>query len=381
MTAAISRRRTPRSPGLGPTILLVLLLCLLGAVFLYAVGIDALEGRSNFLFFADSETYLDAARGDLAGFDGIGGAITVSANYLGPLVMLWLTGTNYYATMLLNAALFLFSVSLIARTLDRDPLPLALLLLANPLVVSSLLSVNKEIISLLFFAMLLRALAKRSWTWMALALATSLLVRWQLALYALAIVAVSLPLNPLRRRRALSLFVMLLALSALYAAFASTFEAIREVLDQSAESYEGSGLHEYLQGFQDRGLYWLVFPFKAAHLLFGMGLHFERLLMPDDIYNDVWQLLHSTATLVLFGVLVAKRRFRLSNDLVFLSVVFCAVFALSPVYAPRYFLPVYFLWAAALAPGRRTVELLPGMRPRAAAPRRPPGRRHVPTPP
>jgi hypothetical protein len=341
------------------TALLVLALTFFGCIFLYLIGIDALEGRSDFLFFADSETYHSAARGDLSGIDALSDSIAVSANYLGPLVLLRLAGQNYYAVLFINCCLFFLSAVSIARSLRIDPLRFSLLLLANPLTVSSLLSVNKEIISLVFLALLLRALARRAWLPLLAATLIALLVRWQLVVFVVTLCVLALPLNPVRRWRGITLAALLLALSVLYMALASVFEPIRAVLDISAANYEGSGLMELLQGWQDAGLYWLAFPIKAGHLLFGMGLHFERLLAPTDIYNDVWQLLHSTMTLALFIALLKTRRLSFSNDLVFISIIYMAVFALTPVYAPRYFLPVYFLWAAALTPSFKPVALLP----------------------
>jgi hypothetical protein len=50
---------------------------------------------------------------------------------------------------------------------------------------------------------------------------------------------------------------------------------------------------------------------------------------------------------VMFLALWHARRVRLSNDLVYLSLLYVAVFAITPIYTPRYFYPVYVLWAAA----------------------------------
>ena len=45
-------------------ILLVTLLCF-GAVFLYFVGVDAIEGRNDFQFYVDSSTYHEMVRDGL----------------------------------------------------------------------------------------------------------------------------------------------------------------------------------------------------------------------------------------------------------------------------------------------------------------------------
>jgi hypothetical protein len=71
-------------------------------------------------------------------------------------------------------------------------------------------------------------------------------------------------------------------------------------------------------------------------------------------------LLHSTATLVMFLLRCLSRRVSLRNDLIYLSVVYIAVFSISPIYSPRYFYPVYVLWAAALLSSPRPVRIVQG---------------------
>lgn len=343
------------------TTLLTLAVILFGAMFLYAVGIDALEENNEFQFFSDSTTYHKAARGDLSYIEGAGDLMSVAANYLGPVLLVWMTGDNYYALLLFNVCLFYFAVTHIGNSLRLSSYRYALVLLANPLMVSSILSVNKEILSLVFIALLLRAFTARSVGALLGAAFVSVLVRWQLTLLLPIVWLAITRLNPVRKNRALVIFVALLGLSVLYTELFSIFESIRENFWVAAEEYEGSGFYEWLVSLQDMGLYWAVFPLKAAHLLFGTGVRFDRLLSPTNIYNDVWVLLHSTALLIVFILLGLKGRLRLSNDLIYLSLLYIVLFAVTPIYGPRYFLPVYMLWAAALV-AKQEVYFLPSRR-------------------
>lgn len=343
------RRRRQRAGDLLLLLLLLLGLALGGAAFLWAIGIDALNLRNDFNFFADSSTYHEAARGELVGIDGFNDFIGIAGNFLGPLLILAICGQDYYAVLLFNLVLFYTSVVLISRAVEAPPLKLALLLLLNPMTISSLLSVNKEILSMLVVAVLLVAQQRRSIALWIIAGAIALLVRWQLTLVLLTVFLIDSGLNPLARRRGQAAIAMLLGLSVTYTALIEVFSGIRAVFELSVEDYEGSGLYEALVDWQDRGLYWLVFPAKAAHLLFGLGLRFDRLVAPDNLYNDVWQLLHSTTTLIAFVLLQRRGRVQLGNDLVFVSVIYIMIFALSPIYAPRYFYAVFVLWTAALA--------------------------------
>lgn len=329
-------------------LMLITALAFFGALFLFVEGIDALEGRSEFQFFADSPTYHAAVRGGLAHVDGIAGAMSVAFNYLGPFVVLKMAGENYYAVLVLNAVMLAFSVASLSRSLRVDALALLLILLINPLTISSLLSVNKEIISLVFVAFLVRALTIGSWSSLFLAMVTSVLVRWQLTALLIAVCLTMSSLNPFRKRRVTTFCLVLIGVSVLYVQLETALEPIRANFEYAAAQYEGSGFYETLVKLQDNGWYWAIFPVKAAHLLFGMGLRLDRLINPTNFYNDVWQLLHSTSMLLVFAALVVMRRFRFDDDLVYLSLIYIAVFAITPIYSPRYFYPAYVMWAAAL---------------------------------
>jgi hypothetical protein len=176
----------------------------------------------------------------------------------------------------------------------------------------------------------------------------SMMVRWQLTLVLVVAGTMVGAVNPLREHRGVTLSLLLAALSVIYVQLAATLEPILVNFEAAAEGYEGSGLYEKLNSLQDGGWYWAIFPVKAAHLMFGMGLRLDRLFNPTNTYNDFWQLLHSTTLLVLFVALLHARRFKLSNDLIYLSLIYLAVFAITPIYTPRYFFPIYVLWAAAL---------------------------------
>ena len=351
-------RRPSRLPVAFAMVVGLALLC---AAFLASLGIDALEGRSEFQFFADSSTYHELARGELDHVESAADMIGVAGNFLGPFVLLRAVGNDYYGVMVINAALLVIAVMTMARTLGMSAPHYLLLLLINPITVSSVLSVNKEILSLICLALLLRAFAVRSIPLFLLATALSVLVRWQLTLVVLLMALMLSRANLLRERRTTSIFVLLVALSAIDVALAPVLEPSRLVFELAADEYEGSGLYQSLVSLQDLGLYILVFPIKAAHLLFGMGLRLDRLVAPQNIYNDVWQLLHSTTSLLLFVALWRRGRLTLRNDLVYLSVIYTVIFALTPIYTPRYFFPVFVLWAAALCTPDPTSRIFTGL--------------------
>ena len=121
------------------------------------------------------------------------------------------------------------------------------------------------------------------------------------------------------------------------------------------DSDPGNGSFTALLTYQGQGLYFLVFPVKALHLLFAMGLRLDRLLNPRSVYNDIFVVLHCAATLVVFLTMIRRKMFTLRSDLIFLSCVFLAVFCLTPVYAPRYLYPVYVVWVFVVVGARQTI--------------------------
>ena len=329
--------------------LLLLMACLsvMAAAFLLVIGHDALSDRNAFQFFADSRTYMRIYAGDeyLAN-DSL---LSVSDNYLGPLLLLRILSGNIYLVMLFNVTLFWLSVVSITQVLRLDPLRVGAFLLLSPLTVSSLLSVNKEIFVLPFMALAIAGYVRHSLPTLLLALAASLLVRWQLTAFFVVLLCASLPWRMLRNR-ALIILALLGVCSVAYLFFSQVFAAVIAVVERSVllDFDQGSGLFTVLNALQQRGAYFLVFPLKAAHLLFALGLRLDHILHPTNIYNDVFVGLHCTVTLGTFAVVVRRGLLTLRSDLMFAAVIFLVVFCLSPIYAPRYLYPVFVTWVLLL---------------------------------
>jgi hypothetical protein len=334
-------------------VLILMLFFAIGAgTFLWLVGNDALAESHPFQFFADSNTYYKIYTGQFGEFDGV--LIGVASNYLGPLAVLNVFQGNTYLIMIFNCIVFLVSVMKISKLMNISPLGFALILLISPLTISSLLSVNKEVFAFPFFAFALAGYMKRSTSYVVLALLCSLLVRWQLTAFYLVIIVLNS--SPRICSRSLVILVLLALASAFYVIAKPWLEPVVKFVEASIENYDeaGSGLFEAMLDWQSQGYYIFVFPIKAAHLLFGMGLKFEKILNPENIYNDLLVSSHCLVALLLFVALVKCKGFNLRNDLVFASIVFLIVFCLSPVFAPRYLHPVYVIWGIVIL--RRTVN-------------------------
>jgi hypothetical protein len=221
--------------------------------------------------------------------------------------------------------------------------------LINPLTVSSLMSVNKEIFSVLWLAVLLLSYKRRSFFYFLIAALLALSVRWQLLALTLLLVPLSLGWRFPARGRVAVLLMMLILLSAAYVLLAPSLVEITQNFESATKTLVGgSGLFEWLVRRQMAGEYILVFPIKAAHLMFGLGLRFDRLFHPEGVYNDIIQLLSSTSLLIMFLANIYFGKLKIGNDLIYISAIYIVFFSLTPIYVPRYFYPVYVIWALVL---------------------------------
>ena len=326
--------------------LLALLVIMLGAAFMYFIGQDALIGQHPFQFFADSNTYHDIYSGVINTPDGF---IDVSYNFLGPLIILTLLGGNIYLVLILNVAIFVTSTILICRMLSLNPLRAAAVQFLSPLTAFSLLSVNKEILIFPVLTLLIAAYRTRAIPIAVAAILVSFMARWQLTVFCLTLTGLYFVrrVNPY-----VILTTLTLMISGAYYLAQGFLEPVLRSVEVATSTYtEGSGLFERLNAYQNDGLYFAVFPFKAAHLLFSLGLRIENILNPIMIYNDQVIGLYSLVNILFFLILAVRRHFSPKNHLVLISFVYLIVFALTPVYAPRYFYPVTVLWGFVIAGG------------------------------
>jgi hypothetical protein len=329
----------------------VLSLYLLAAAMVFVlVALPVLEGRMDFQFYFDSVTYHEMAdRMDL-GWN----LVQVGGNFLGPLLIIKMLGASYVLIFLFNVSVFVASYLLVARNFPVDRAKFLVLLCISPLMFVGLLSVNKEIVAVFVTVLFASSYAAERPVWRWIALVLSIIARWQMTV-ALAAAAFLLgPLNPLRRRRLLSLVGLVTALSIAYPLNLSTFEGLDLIAREGArQATEGSGLYfQFIQIQNHLGGYVLVFVPKALHLFVGTTRRWYNVLDFSDIPNNVTLWLQSLLQLAVLVRVLWLRRFRLSSDAVYLASILAALIALSPIFTTRYLLPVYVLLALELATPR-----------------------------
>ncbi len=321
-----------------------------GVLFMGLVGMSALDGEVDLQFYADTLTYERIARDEVPGFDPAE-LVTISGNYLGPVLLLQAFDANRWAIMAVNMAAFAFAVWLLRTATLSSGATLVLLLALSPMTFSSLLSVNKEIIALVAMAFLVKHLYSKQVLPLAPAFLFAFLARWQLAVCVLVVALASMRLNPLRKHPLLMLVAFVFALSVVYPPLLPVFLAVDEQAASGLDAVdsERSGVYRLMLEIQNAGGYWLVVIPKALQAMFGPLARPDSFFDPENFYNSVIVTLHAAVMLAVLVMLIVRRAFRLGEPAIAASLFLIVFFALTPVFAPRYFYPVFVLWVVALA--------------------------------
>jgi hypothetical protein len=143
----------------------------------------------------------------------------------------------------------------------------------------------------------------------------------------------------------------IIAASLVYPLMAGTFEHVDTVALLGAEDYaEGAGTYPRLLDIQRQfGGYALVVVPKVLHLLFGVLSRYRLVVDFTDFYNNVVVFFQSCAFLFLVILIFHKGKIRIRENAIYLAILYCVVFALTPIYSPRYLFPIYVLCAIAVA--------------------------------
>lgn len=313
----------------------------------------ALAGTMSFKFFSDALVY-EAAWSELGSLDG-GWASTVGVfyNYLGPFLILSLTGGSRLGVFLLNVMLFVAGFRVLTRTEGVRSVPLLVLLLLNPLLLPSLFSVNKEMPLFCGVAVLLAYWRHGGVGRLIAAVLLATLVRWQYVAFVImiALVRIARPMKT-RARQVLLLGSLLVGVSLVYRLLAPIFGGL--VTRQETLASDG-GLFLRMTSLQEQGLYFLVFVPKAIQLLALEAVAGEPLsLAGDTFFNNAIRHFAAWYNIVLGLFLIVRRRVRWSDPYLFLSATYAIVFVVTPVFEIRYMLPVMVIMtlAAVSRPGR-----------------------------
>lgn len=313
--------------------LCVLALYLIISALLFSSWVEpSLRGASNWRIGADSITYQNFAES----YDDNAVLVSVYENFFGP-AMLWLWLKDAWLIALFNISLFLVSLLL----LNSVRLWVFLFwILGNLLTFPSLSTLNKEILALFSAVVFWRWLSSRHWSWLCLALISSIFTRWE-QIFVILLCVIMLRVK--NRRRAL--IALLFGLSvALYAVGHQS-----ENLD--FEIYQSIVTHA-LNVASAHGLYFMVFPLRLVVALVSQIVQFWVLFDIHrfyDLQTGLFVLSDQLCMCLMLCVLWRQRILKLSNDAVYFLAIFAITYCAIPMNSPRHLYFGYVLGAIVIA--------------------------------
>ncbi len=333
--------------GIEPFHLLILTSYLLFSfVFYIYVAEPALMGETDFRVWADADLYEVTA--DL--YEGMSDLIGVDTNRFGPVMIVNLLNNDYFYIYFFNCLILLVSLHLLTAASNINGSKLLFYLLINPMLFISLMSVNKEILSLLFVALLLSYFKNHQTKYLLLCLFVSFFVRWQLTLFLFIYLLLISPFLKMNTNRFKALSCLLLIISAVYIMAAEQFDTVMDAAIFYTEiDAGGSGLVMRLNDLQLKYGYFLVFIPKIFQNLFGSVTRISAIFDWSDFYNNFIVAAQSILFALMAILLIVKKKLNIYNDIFYLAVVYSVLFALSPFVQTRYFFVVYIVLAVLLA--------------------------------
>ena len=320
---------------------------LFGFIFLLTIGIRAVKGEIDFEFYADSETYIDYVKE----IDTIRELLLSNPNLIGPTLILKSLNSNFIAVFLFNALIIIFFFNQFSRIFKLNRHTFFSYLLVSPMFFSSLITINKEVLTLLSITFFFKYYNRKSFIFLLLSIISAIFVRWQMLLFIIALTFLFNKINPFKEMAKLSLILLLVFVSILYYFNLDQFENFNAIAQLGQETAtEGTGLYNYFINIQNSSPVGYVFAFipKFLFLFIGLIARYSKFLDKAEFYNYTIVFIQSLLNLFTLFKLY-RNKIYFNNIFLFSAIVYCIIFSLSPIYSPRYLFTAYILMAISLS--------------------------------
>lgn len=334
-----------------------LVLGLLVVIGLLSTGLffEAVAPVADFWFQpyveADSNTYWELSGVKAGAFldqhSGDNSEGSAFNNSFGPVLQAELFRSDI-GVMLSNLALFAFMLWIVGTMKEFDRGMFTLLLLLNPMLVSAILTLNKEIFAIVGVIVFVRYMTATRYRGLLLSLALliSFAARWQQAAAMLLLACIDSRLSPFRNKPKSGIAILLLFFTVAYTAVYHIAPVLIAGLLAQAKAGHTILILDNIQG--NFGFPLVVIPKIMLNV---MG----RFMTPQYFLSDYWsadfsnwfdqiftQLQEFLTTLLLFGLLFTGK-LKLRNAPVYLLAFYLILTAVNPMVQPRYEYPAYVL--------------------------------------
>jgi hypothetical protein len=296
---------------------------------------------------ADSSTYWIAAGLHTTDFSEQAPGTDAAGNLFGPVIQAALLRTNFNVA-LCNCLLLIASLWVVGSMPEFDRSMFLLLMMANPLLISSLITLNKEIFAMAGMIFFIRYTSVKRFRlfFLFLALSVSFMARWQQTFVMLLFVGVESHLSPVRRHPRLAILTTLGAFTMGYALVVRLVPSFFEALLAQAQAGHTIVLLDNIQARY--GFPVVVIP-KILMNVSGHFItpgYFLANYWTEDFANwrdQIFTVIHTLMTTFLLLILFFTNRLRTQYAAVRLLAYYLMMTAINPMIQPRYEYAAYVL--------------------------------------
>ena len=332
-------------------VLLLLYVCFSYLVFISFINDNYYES-STYKLDADAGTYYDLSKyGDLT----IKEMVIFEQNLIGPALILWLTNYDNTSVFIVNIVLFAIAcrLMLVNFKTEINKLHFVALIVVNPMILASLLTVNKEIIGLFSIALFACYLKSKKLPYLLLFILFAFLTRWHELIVLLCFFLLSSRINPFKENRLKTCIIFALFLSVVYPFLANHVSLEQFVVKEQFD--KAFGIMAIFNWLQNNYLFFVALVPKMLSNLFGNVFRIWSVLIGSDSvdYKDLytWYIIlgHQIVIFIMFIKLFISKKITLKNDFIYFSVIYLIVFSLNPAIQYRYIFPLYILFCLELS--------------------------------
>jgi hypothetical protein len=274
-------------------------------------------------------------------------ATSASGNLFGPVIQAKVLRTDFNVAVF-NCLLFVFCLSLLRSMPEFDRATFLLLMMINPFLLVSLISLNKEIFAVAGIVIFIRYTDAKRFRlgWLALALMLSLFARWQQVLVMLFYVLYESRFSPLRGRRRRGIAVTVLGFTIAYGLIYRLAPSFFAALLAQAEAGHTILILDNIQAYF--GFPLVVIPKIMMNCMghFVSPGYFLSIYPHEDFTNwrdQIFMQMHTFLLTALLAGMLFTGRLRLKYAPVYLLALYLLMTAVNPMVQPRYEYAAYVL--------------------------------------
>lgn len=331
------------------SILLFLYVFFINILFFFLVKND-LESINEYRFYADHFNYVYAL--ETLGFLP---TIAFNPNYFGPCLLLIIFNYDFIAIFAFNVCVLLL-VYYYTLQLPTNTLYFWIFNLSSPILLFSMFSVNKEIISLLSTILYFLYLKKSNTKLLVFILLSSILVRKELALVFVLSIFFTNDKFFFFKNINKCIIGLVIFISLIYPyVYNDRFESFIQESEATVNRNASGGLSIYLSNIQNYPLgYIIVLVPKVLQNLVGSLTNISNLFSLEDMYNNFAVILQCFVFLIqitIIGLFFYIGKIKVadlsltSRKIFYSAIIYCICFSVLPIIQTRYFFPVHFMFS------------------------------------